>query len=309
MLRIRTIVAAAAALVLAACAAPDRLADGEPLAALTSPSPLGAANPDWIEPHEPFRVIGDVYFVGTRGLGAWLIAGDEGHILLDAGLPENAPLIADNIKALGFDLADVKILLNSHAHVDHSGGLAAMKAMTGARLLASEGDRSALEGGFYLGSEDDADLSAPPVSVDGLVRDGETVRLGPIALTAQLTPGHTRGCTSWTMTAEEAGAAFEVLFFCSATVAANRLVDAERGLQYEGIVDDYRLTFDKTRSWRPDVFLAGHPFFFDMEAKRARQKVGDAMAFVEREGFPAMMARLEADFERILVEQTAAPGD
>lgn len=295
-----------AAFALAACAKENAQLGADPLAALTAPSPWGASNPDWIEPYEPFRVIGNIYFVGPRGLGAWLIAGDEGHILLDAGLPENAPLIARNIEALGFKLADIKILLNSHAHFDHSGGLAAMKLMTGAKLIASEGDRSALEGGFYLGSEDDADMSAPPVTVDETVEDGETVRLGAIALAAHLTPGHTRGCTSWTMTAEEAGAAYEVLFFCSATVAANRLVDAEKGPQYAGIVDDYRLTFDKTRDWRPDVFLANHPVFFRLEEKRERQKAGDALAFVDRESFPALMKMLEADFETRLAAQQAA---
>lgn len=273
-----------------------------------APSRWGASNPDWIERVEPFRVIGNVYYVGTRGLSAWLIAGDEGHILLDVGLPENAPIVLENIRALGFDPADVKTLLNSHAHFDHSGGLAAVKRVTGARLLSMEGDRSALEGGFYLGSEDDPDMSAPPVAVDVTIVDGETVRLGRLALTAHLTPGHTRGCTSWSMSVEEAGAAFEALFFCSATVAANRLADKERGSQYEGIVDDYRRTFERARSWRPDVFLSNHPGVFEMDAKRARQKAGEALAFVDREGFPKMMARLEADFERRLAEQRAAAG-
>lgn len=308
MFSLRTVIIAAA-FSLAACAKGGAQAEADPLAALTAPSSWGASNPDWVQPYEPFRVIGNIYFVGPRGLGAWLIAGDEGHILLDAGLPENAPLIARNIEALGFNISDIKILLNSHAHFDHSGGLAAMKLMTGARLVAMEGDRSALEGGFYLGSEDDEDMSAPPVVVDGIVGDGETVRLGAVALTAHLTPGHTRGCTTWTMTAEEEGAAYEVLFFCSATVAANRLVHAEKGPQYAGIVDDYRLTFDKTRGWRPDVFLANHPGVFRMEEKRARQKAGEALAFVDREGFPAMMTRLEADFERRLAEQRAAAGE
>lgn len=298
------VIAAVAAACTQQTPAPD--GDADELAALTAPSPWAASNPDWVEPYEPFRVIGNIHFVGPRGLGAWLITGDDGHILLDAGLPENAPLIARNIESLGFRVADVKILLNSHAHFDHSGGLAAMKRLTGARLLASAGDRSALEDGVYLGSEDDSASGAPPVTVDGIVADGETVRLGSIAITARLTPGHTRGCTSWTMTADEAGSRHDVLFFCSATVAANRLVDAVKGPQYAGIVDDYRLTFTKTRDWRPDVFLSNHPSVFRMEAKRERQKAGDALAFVDRAGFPAMMARRARDFERRLAEQQAA---
>lgn len=270
----------------------------EPNATAGAPSPWAASNPGWIEPIEPFRIYGEVYYVGTRGLASLLIATPEGHFLIDGGLPENANVIAGNIKTLGFDIKDVKYLLNSHAHSDHSGGLAALKAMTGAAMVASEGDRPALEGGFYQGSEDDHDFAAPPVKVDRTIGDGETLTVGGTRLTAHLTPGHTKGCTSWTMNA----ATREILFFCSATVAANRLVGPP---QYEGIVEDYRATFAKTKSWRPDVFLANHPEFFDMEGKRARQVAGDEDAFVDAEGFPAMMSRLEAAFEKALAEQSA----
>lgn len=266
----------------------------------------GEENPGWTEPYEPFRVIGNIYSVGPCGLGVYLIATHEGHILLDGGLPETVPLIARNIEALGFRLSDVKILLNSHAHFDHSGGLAALKALTGATLIASEGDRSALEGGVYLGSEEDAQMSAPPVAVDETVADGGTASLGGAALTANLTPGHTRGCTSWSMTVEEEGKPYSVLFFCSASVAANRLADPEKGPQYEGVVEDYRRTFEKARAMRPDVLLAGHPEFFGMEEKRARQKAGDPLAFVDPEAFPALIARQQADFEKRLAEATAA---
>lgn len=306
MLSIRTTAAILAVIAsLGAAAAQERSVENLP-AALTAPSLWAKANPDWVEPYEPFRVIGNIYAVGPRGLGVYLIATDEGHILLDGGLPETVPMIVENIQTLGFRLADVKILLNSHAHFDHSGGLAALKALTGAKLIASQGDRAALEGGFYLGSEDERDMAAPPVAVDAIVGDGETVSLGAATLIANLTPGHTRGCTSWSMTVEEEGTPYEVLVFCSASVAANRLADAEKGPQYEGIVEDYRRTFEKARNMRPDVLLAGHPGFFAMEEKRARQKAGDALAFVDREAFPALIARQAADFEKQLAEQQAA---
>jgi metallo-beta-lactamase class B len=266
------------------------------------PSPWAASNPSWVEPFEPFEIADGVYFVGTKGLSSFLITTPEGHFLLDGGMPENAAVIAKNIEALGFSLRDVKYLLNSHAHFDHSGGLAALKKKTGARLVASDGDRSALEGGFYLGSEDDENLNAPPVAVDQSIADGEALILGGVALTARLTPGHTRGCTSWTMTA----GGHDILFFCSASVAANRLVNPP---QYEGIVDDYRATFEKTRGWRPDIFLANHPEFFGLEERRARQLGGDEDAFVDREAFPALMTKLEAAFEKSLAEQTAAGGE
>lgn len=258
-----------------------------------------ANKPEWAEPFEPFAVADGVYYVGSRGLSSILIATPEGHFLIDGGLPENATMIADNIRTLGFDVRDVKFLLNSHAHFDHSGGLAALKKIAGATMASSEGDKWALETGLAPGSEDDADFAAPPVKVDRVIGDGETLTLGGVSLTAHLTPGHTKGCTTWTM---QIGGR-SLLYFCSATVAANRLVNPP---QYDGIVDDYRTTFSRTKNWRPDIFLANHPEFFDMEEKRKRQIAGDADAFVDREGFPALMAALEAGFEKSLAEQTAA---
>ncbi|WP_217272016.1 subclass B3 metallo-beta-lactamase [Sphingopyxis sp. BSNA05] len=259
----------------------------------------------WFANVEPFRVIGDadqgVYFVGTEGLGMYFIPTEEGHIVIDGGMPGQGAYIAEAIKTLGYDPADVKILLNSHAHLDHSGGLAELKQLTGARLLASEGDRSALEGGFYLGSEDDASMGAPPVKVDQIIADGEVVKLGEVALTAHLTPGHTRGCTSWTMDVEQGGKSYKTLFFCSASVAANRLVGPP---QYEGIVEDYRKTFALTRDWKPDVFLSNHPQFFGMAAKQEKLAAGDPLAFVDDSEFPAFIAKMEQAFEAALEKQT-----
>lgn len=262
------------------------------------PSPWAASNPDWVERIEPFRVTGEIYYVGTRGLSSFLIATPYGHFLIDGGLPENAGVIAQNIKSLGFDVKDVKFLLNSHAHFDHSGGLAALKKMTGATLVSSEGDRWALESGLVPGSQDDPKFAAPPVKVDRTIGDAQSLTLGDVTLTAHLTPGHTKGCTSWTMNS----AGKDVLFFCSATVAANRLAGPP---QYDGIVDDYRATFAKAKNWRPDVFLSNHPGVFAMEEKRARLAAGDKDAFVDAQGFPAMMEKLEVAFEKALAEQTA----
>lgn len=277
---------------LAACASPARV----------PPSPWAAAKPDWIEPIAPFRITGEVYYVGTRGLASYLIATQEGHFLIDGGLPENASLIAENIRSLGFDVKDVKYLLNSHAHFDHSGGLAALKKLSGAMMISSEGDRWALENGLVPGSEDDPNFAAPPVKVDRTIGDGENLTLGGATLTAHLTPGHTKGCTSWTMNSGGKG----ILFFCSATVANNRLSGPP---QYEGIIGDYRKTFAGTKTWRPDIFLANHPEFFAMDEKRARQIDGDENAYVDPDEFPAMMTTLEAAFEKALVEQTAKAGE
>ncbi len=264
-------------------------------------------NPSWYAVVEPFQLVGEqgagIYYVGTEGLGMFFIPTADGHIVIDGGMPDQAPMVADAIRKLGYDPKDIKILLNSHAHLDHSGGLADLKAMSGAQMTASEGDRSALEGGFYLGSEDEDFLNAPPVKVDRIITDGETVSHGGVTLTAHITPGHTRGCTSWSLDVEQGGKIYDVLVFCSATVAANRLVNPP---QYEGIVDDYRSTFAKTRDWTPDVFLANHPGFFGMAKRREKQKAGDALAFVDDQAFGKFITTAEGWFQDSLRKQTAA---
>jgi len=277
-----------------------------PLAAAASLHAVSAAaqsqRENWTKPTEPFTLIGNIHYVGTAGLASFLITTDQGHILLDGALPESVAQIEANIKTLGFKLADIKYLLNSHAHFDHSGGLAQLKQDTRATLVASEGDRSALEGGFYLGSEQIAALKAPPVKVDRVIADGETLKLGSTVLTANLTPGHTRGCTSWSMPVSERGEAQQVLFFCSSTVAFNRLVNPP---QYPGIVEDYEKTFAKAKTLEVDVFLAAHPEFFGMAEKRARQRAGGSNPFIDPQEFRAYMVKSQADFHRQLVEQQA----
>lgn len=259
------------------------------------------AYPSWVEPVEPFRIIDNIHYVGTKGLGSFLMTTDEGHILLDGGLPQNAKLISNSIEQLGFNLSDVKILLNSHAHFDHSGGLAELKERSGALLFASENDREALETGFYAGSIN-PNYSAPPVVVDKVIKDGELVELGGLKLKPILMPGHSPGCTFWSMNATESGKQYSVLFFGSATVAGNRLVGPP---QYPGIVEDYRSTFSRARTQQPDVLLANHPEFSGLWDKRKRQiESGSSTAFVDTEIFPELMEKLETDFEMSLVIQT-----
>jgi metallo-beta-lactamase class B len=290
-------------LVTAACSQePEQPAAEDPATAPVE-SPFPAA---WLTPTEPFHIVDGIYYVGSEGLGAYLFTTDDGHILLDGGLPENAAHIEASIAALGFALEDVAILLNSHAHFDHSGGLAELKRKSGATLYAHAGDVSALEGGFYLGSEDVAGWRTPPVTVDRVLEDGAVVELGGRTLTLHHTPGHTRGCSSWGTTAQTDQGALEVLVFCSASVAANRLVGPP---QYEGIVDDYRATFARTRAMTVDVPLAAHPEFFALLEKREAARAGAAVnPFVDRQAFAALMVRFEADFEHQLSEQTARAG-
>src|SRR6266481_7609505 len=188
---------------------------------------------NWTAPFAPFQVIDNIYYVGSAGLSAWLIKTPKGLILLDAGLPQNAQMVEKNIETLGFKLGGIKILLNSHAHFDHAGGLARVKADTGAMLMASKGDRYALEIGVYPGSESNHVFDFPPVKIDRLLNDGDTVELGGVTLTARITPGHSAGCTSYFLTVTDLGERHTAFFFCSATVAANRLAPDP---QYPGIV-------------------------------------------------------------------------
>lgn len=273
---------------------------------LVAPSPFAVSNPDWVEPVAPFKVIGPITYVGTSGIASFLIETEEGLILLDTGMAEAVPGLLERVETLGHALSDIKIILNSHAHFDHTAGNAAVKSVTGASLFVHEGDVSAVEDGVYLGSEDWELAKMPPATVDRVLSDGDMVTLGEITLTAHHTPGHTRGCTSWQMTADEAGQSYDVLFFCSASVAANRLVPDP---QYPGIVDAYRHTFEKTADWRPDVFLSNHPFFFAMEPKRRAAAAGDPLAFVAPEAFPRFIAQTKEAFERSLEAQEQAAAE
>jgi metallo-beta-lactamase class B len=271
--------------------------------AAADPPSWGAVRAAWNRPAVPFRVLGNVYFVGTRELGSWLIRTSDGLILLDGALPESVPLIERNIRRLGFRVRDIRLLINSHAHFDHSGGFAQLKRDSGAQLLASEGDRVSLETGTYLGSEDVTAMSAPPVKVDRVIADGEAVRLGDTTLTALVMPGHTRGCTSWTLPVRDQGVVRQVIFYCSTTVGANRLAPNP---QYPGIVDDYRATFARLESVHADVFLSNHQDFIDLWPKRARMGKGKPNPFIDPTALPAFVAASRAEFEKELAAQQQA---
>lgn len=268
-------------------------------------SPLAAAAdsglpPSWTTPTEPFEIFDDVYWVGTEGLAALLFASPDGHILLDVGMPENAAIVEANVRKLGFAVEDIRYLLNTQAHYDHCGGFAALKAASGAELLASEGDRYSLEKGVYQGWESRTDLNFPPVAVDRVIEDGDTVTVGDVTLTAHLTPGHSPGCTSWSFTATDDGREHRALVFCSASVALNRL---GADPQYPGIVEDYRETFRKMDSLEVDAYLAPHPEQFGLTEKRARLDAGGANPFVDPAEKDRRMAEFERAFEDALAEQ------
>ena len=224
----------------------------------------GEADP----PFEPFQLIDNIDYVGTDGIAVYVIKTSQGLILMDTAMPQSTGMIKDNIAKLGLKEADIKIILNTHAHLDHTGGFAEIKKDTGAQLVAGERDKALLEGGYYPGDEKNADLGFPPVKVDRTVKEGDKVTLGDTTLTAHETPGHSPGCTSWEMTVKDGSQDREVLFFCSGTVALNRLVGQPT---YPGIVDDYRATFAKAKAMKIDVLLGPHPEVYGMQDKRAQQ--------------------------------------
>jgi metallo-beta-lactamase class B len=268
----------------------------------------------WNAPTEPFKIIDNVYYVGTAGLSSFLITSPGGHVLIDTGLPEATPLIKANIDKLGFKLTDIKYLLNTHAHFDHTGGLAELKKETGAQMVASAADKPLLEGGYYPGQQDDAVLKFPPVTVDRVVGQGDKITIPDpvgkgrakrdLTLVAHMTPGHSPGCTTWTTVAREKKWNHTVVFFCSATVALNRLVGSDA--THPGIVDDYRKTFQAARGIIADVFLAPHPEMFKMEDKRPLIGKYGVNPFIKAPEFHAFLKDAEKAFEEGLAKQKAA---
>ena len=247
----------------------------------------------WNTPYAPFKVIGNIYYVGTAGVSSYLITSPKGHILIDGILAQSAPQIIGNVKALGFDIRDVKYLLNSHAHIDHAGGLAGLQRASGATMIASAADKPFLENGD-IGHGPSGGMKFPPVRVDRVIGDGGTVKLGGLTLTAHLTPGHSPGCTSWSMAAVGADRVRRQVFFhCSGTVAGQSLMPEA----YPGIVTNFRKTFAKVRTFKADVFLANHDNFFDLAEKRARQVAGDANAFVDAGELQRFNTLMEQRFE------------
>ena len=261
-----------------------------------APTPVLADNPPaWTEPYAPFHVAGPIYYVGSKGLAAYLIRTPDGAILLDGTMPENVAMVEANIRALGLKLSDVKILITSHAHFDHAGGLAGLKRDTGAKLAAMREDVWALENGRHFG---DANYvgTFPAVKVDRVLHDGDTVALGGVTMTAVLTPGHTAGCTTWTMTIRVKGTRRAVAFPCSMTVAGARLVGNRA---YPGIVADFRRSFARLGAMHPDIVLTAHPEF----AHVLERKGSD---YVDRTILPGLVTDARRNFDAELARQQAA---
>jgi len=249
------------------------------------------------ERNKPFpahKVIGNIYFVGTDDLGAYLVTSPEGHILINTSYEETVPLIRASVEKLGFQFRDIKIILGSHAHGDHMDGDAIVKEATGAQVMALEQDVADLKRMTPGGK---------PHPVDRVLRDGEQVKLGTTVMTAHLTAGHTKGCTTWTTTAVEAGKSYTVAIVCS--VGWNPGYRLVNNTNYPAIADDYVRSFATLRKIPADVFLGAHTGFYDLKSKYAKLQAGGPNPFVDHAGWLSYIDAREKSFQDELARQKA----
>lgn len=262
-------------------------------------------NADWTTPFPAFRIAGNLYYVGSKGLASYLVATPKGHILINSDLESSVPLIRASVEKLGFKFSDIRILLISHAHWDHDGGSAEVKRLTGAKYMVMDADVPVVESGgkadFHYGSSPGS--LYPPTKVDRVLHDGDEVALGGATLVAHLTPGHTKGCTTWTMKVVEGGKSYDVVIVGSPNVNAGyKLVGNS---SYPEIASDYERTFQVLKSLPVDIFLGAHGNYFDMKTKYPRFEKGDTAAFIDPAGYKAFVVERESAFRTELAKQQA----
>lgn len=270
-------------------------------------TPLPVTNDEWEKPFPPVHVIANVYYVGTYDLGCFLITTDEGHILINTGVASSVPMIRENVTALGFDFNDIKILTATHAHHDHVAGLAEIKRMTGAEMYMHEADAPVVSSG---GNDDyrypdGRGYIYEPIEVDHLLKDGDTIELGGVVLTAHHHPGHTKGATSFSLTVEENGQSYDVLIANMGSVNAS--VNLAHMPGYPEIADDYRRTFEAQEALNPDIWLASHASQFGLHEKYTPGMAYDPNRFVDPDGWHAKVAEYEALYEERLVTDAEKP--
>ena len=261
---------------------------------------------DWTEPFPPHRVIGNVYYVGSRGLASYLITTPQGSILVNSSLDASVPLIRASIEKLGFKFSDVKILLISHAHWDHCAGSFQIKELTGAKYMVMDADVPEIEAGgkgnFQYGNQPNSLYK--PVKVDRVLHDGDEVKLGDVVMVAHLTPGHTKGCTTWTMKVRDGNKTYDVVIVGSPNVNPGyKLVNNSL---YPQIASDYEKMFRVLKSLPCDIFLGAHGNYYGMEKKYAQPASGGGNPFIDPQGYKAYVEERERTFRAELAKQTAA---
>jgi len=264
------------------------------------------ADPEWTEPFPPFHIAGNLYYVGSKGLANYLVTTAQGNILINSDLEANVPMIEASIEKLGFKFKDTKILLISHAHWDHDAGSARIKEMTGASYMVMDADVPVVESGgkmdFQYGNN--PSFLYPPTKVDRVLHDGDEVRLGGAVLVAHLTPGHTKGCTTWTMKVTEGGKTYDVVIIGSPNV--NPGYKLIRNINYPQIAEDYERMWRVLKSLPCDIFLGAHGGYFGLEEKYPLMKNGGVNPFIDPGGYKKYVAQKEQDFRTELEKQRLA---
>jgi metallo-beta-lactamase class B len=274
------------------------------------------ANQDWVTPIDPFRITGNLYYVGSKDLASYLIVTPQGNILINSSLEASVPLIRNSVEKLGFRFGDIKILLISHAHFDHDAGSAEVKRLTGAKYMVMDADVPVVESGgekdfAYGAATGTPENRYPAAKVDRVLHDGNAVRLGGVVLVAHKTPGHTRGCTTWTLREKDRGRMLDVVIVGSWNVNPGfRLVDRPGQLaSYPGIAQDYQRTFSVLKNLPCDVFLGAHGAYFNMLAKLKKLQAGTTEnVWVDPQGYQAAVAERKAAFEAELMQQEQGSG-
>lgn len=254
-------------------------------------------NPDWHRQFPAFKIAGNLYYVGTADLAVYLINTPQGNILINSDFAEDVPLIHKSIEQLGFKYADTKILLISHAHSDHDEGVGLIKRETGARLMVMDAD---------VPAEESTAPGRPGAHVDRVLHDGDTVELGGARLTAHLTPGHTKGCTTWTMQVQEGGRTLNAVIIGSPNVNPGYVLVGNK--QYPQIAEDYVKTFKVLKDLPCDLFLGAHGAYFGLKAKYEKMKAGGATPLIDPDGYKAYVAEREATFRKEWKRQQQNPG-
>lgn len=263
---------------------------------------------EWNQPQAPFKVYGNTWYVGTKGLSALLVTGPQGHILLDGALPQSAPLIRKNIEALGFRIRDVKLILNSHSHWDHSGGIPALQRASGAQVVASAWSAKEMAAGHNIEGDpqyDPADKTRiEKITRVRIVADGETVSVGPLRLTAHLTPGHTPGSTAWSWQSCEQGQCRNIVYADSLTAVSTDGFHFTGDASHPDISASFRASIAKLGALPCDVIVSTHPGFTDTLEKLAA-RTPEHNTFVAPGGCKALAESSSRNLEKRIAEEQA----
>jgi metallo-beta-lactamase class B len=260
-------------------------------------SPVPAQNPDWHREFPGFKIAGNLYYVGTADLAVYLIKTSKGNILVNSDFPQDLPLVRNSIHQLGCEYRDTKILLISHAHDDHAAAVGQIKKETGARVMVMEPDVAWVES---------TASGHPGVQVDRVLHEGDTVELGDSKLTARLTPGHTPGCTTWTMEVQEDGRKLNAVIIGSPNVNPGYILVGNKN--YPRIAEDYEKSFTVLLSLPVDLFLGAHGSYFGLKEKHEKMKVGGSNPFIDPAGYKAYVTERRDAFRKEWDRQQQYPG-